>query len=288
MIHNLPLLVIVGPTASGKTGLAIDIAKECGGEIICADSRTIYKDMNIGTAKPTANEQQMVPHFGLDLAVPGERYTAADFKQYAQRKIAEIRARGHVPILVGGTGLYVDAVIFDYEFGTQADAKLRIALQAMTLEELHKYAQKQGIQLPQNEKNTRYVVRAIEQNNRSPSRKNAPIENTIIVGIATDKVLLRTRIEQRTEQLFKNGIVDEAIMLGEKYGWENEAMTSNIYPLIRNYLLGLLTMQELREKNNIADWRLAKRQLTWLRRNECIQWFSIEQAKEYIIGELAK
>jgi tRNA dimethylallyltransferase len=280
-----PLVVIVGPTASGKTRLAIEISQQYNGEIICADSRTIYKGMDIGTAKPTLSEQKQVPHWGLDLVSPGERFTAADFKHYANQKITEIRGRGHVPILVGGTGLYVDAVVFDYGFGTPVDQDLRDLLGGMSLDQLHEYAQKQGITLPENEKNIRYVIRTIEQVNRLPTRQLTPTEHTIIV---TDKVLLRTRIEQRTEQLFKNGIVAEATMLGEKYGWESEAMTSNIYPLIHQYLNGTMTLDEVRTKNNTADWRLAKRQLTWLRRNEFVQWLALDDAKKYIIGTLAK
>ena len=114
--RELPLVVIVGPTASGKSATAMDVARAFNGEIICADSRTVYKGMDIGTAKPTAEDRAEVQHWGLDLVQPDERFTAADFKFYAQQKIAEIRARGHLPIVVGGTGLYVDGLIFDYQF----------------------------------------------------------------------------------------------------------------------------------------------------------------------------
>jgi tRNA dimethylallyltransferase len=120
-MRDLPLIVIVGPTASGKTSLAIDIAKQFGGEIICADSRTVYIGMDIGTAKPSRAEQAMVPHWALDLVEPGQRFTAADFKEYANKKIAEIRSRGNIPMIVGGTGLYVDGVIFDYKFGDDVE-----------------------------------------------------------------------------------------------------------------------------------------------------------------------
>ena len=103
---KLPLLVIVGPTACGKTSLAVRIAKEYDGEVISADSRAIYKDLDIGTAKPTPEEQNVAPHWGVDLVMPGDRFTAADFKEYALEKIRQIRARRHLPILAGGTGLY--------------------------------------------------------------------------------------------------------------------------------------------------------------------------------------
>ena len=114
--QNSPVIVIVGPTGSGKTGVSIEIAKEIGGEIISADSRAIYKGMDIGTAKPSLEEQDGVPHFGLDLVEPGERFTVADWKVYAEQKILEIRNRGNVPMVVGGTGLYVDSLVFGYHF----------------------------------------------------------------------------------------------------------------------------------------------------------------------------
>ena len=118
-----PILVIIGPTGSGKTGLAIDVALELqrrerfsGCEIISADSRAIYKGMDIGTAKPTREEMCGVPHWGIDLVEPDERFTVVDFCEYARQKIAEIRKRGHLPIIAGGTGLYVDALVYDYQF----------------------------------------------------------------------------------------------------------------------------------------------------------------------------
>ena len=111
-----PLVVITGPTASGKTGLALELAKKYDGEIICADSRTIYRGMDIGTAKPTTIERATVPHHGLDLVEPGERFTAHDFQRIANEAIGDIRKRGHVPFLVGGTGLYIDAVVREYQW----------------------------------------------------------------------------------------------------------------------------------------------------------------------------
>jgi tRNA dimethylallyltransferase len=282
-----PLIVIVGPTASGKTALAIELAEQYGGEIICADSRTIYKGMDIGTAKPTAEERQRVPHWGLDLVEPGEQFGAADFKQYALQKIDEIRGRGHIPLLVGGTGLYIDGVVLDYEFGQAADPEQRRELEAMSLEELHKYCMENNVSLPENHKNRRYVIRAIEQKSINTKRREAPIANSYIVGIATDRDVLRTRIEHRSEQLFEDGVVEEAKALGKKYGWESEAMTGNIYPLCRLYLEGELTLEEVKYKFTTLDWRLAKRQLTWLRRHEFINWLPLTEARAYLSTVLA-
>lgn len=286
-LKTLPLVVIVGPTASGKTSLAISLAEQFGGEIICADSRTIFKDMDIGTAKPTKEEQARVPHWGIDLIAPGVRYTAADFKQYAEQKIDEIRSRGHIPFLVGGTGLYVDAVVFDYQFGNEADQDLRSQLEKLSIEQLHEYCRDNNINLPENKLNKRYVIRAIEQNGRATERKNEPVSPSLIVGIATEKDILRTRIARRAEQLFEDGVVAEATMLGEKYGWDSAAMTGNIYPLIHSYLIGERTLDEIKAKNTTADWHLAKRQLTWLRRNPYIKWLSLTDAKDFLVHHLA-
>jgi len=282
-----PLIVIAGPTASGKSGVAIEIAEQYGGEIIAADSRTIFKGMDIGTAKPSKADQARVPHWGLDIVTPGEAFSAADFKAYAVQKIAEIRSRGHLPILVGGTGLYIDAVIFDYEFGPAADPVLRAKLEEMTLEDLHKYCIQHNITLPENDKNKRYVIRAIELKSTSAKRLDQPINTCIIVGIATDRDELRKRINQRAEQLFDDGVVAEAKTLGDMYGWESEAMTGNIYRLAHAYLDKLITEDELKYRNQNADWQLAKRQLTWLKRNQFIEWLPLESVKNYIGTRLA-
>lgn len=282
---ELPLVVIVGPTASGKSATAMQIAEEFSGEIICSDSRTIYKGMDIGTAKPSKEDQARVPHWGLDLVEPGESFTAADFKDYAQKKIQEIRERGHVPMLVGGTGLYVDGLIFDYEF-VSPDPELRSRLEAMPLEELQDYCANNNVELPENQQNRRYVIRAIERKNVSGKRLSALIPNTIIVGITTNRDELKARIAHRSEQLFENGMVEEAKLLGEKYGWNSEAMTGNIYRLVYQFLAGEFNEDELKRRFITADWQLAKRQLTWLKRNQFIHWASLDDAYSYIKKQL--
>lgn len=285
---KLPLIVIVGPTASGKTSLAIEIAEEFNGEVVCADSRSIYRGANIGTAKPTLDEQKGVKHWGIDIVEPNEHFTAADFKKYANEKIAEIRSRGKLPILVGGTGLYVDAVIFDFNFGSIADSEKRDDLNKLSLEELHEYCNKNNISLPENDKNKRYVVRAIERFGQNLSRRDEPISNTIIIGLSVEKTVLRSRIALRSEQFFNKGVIEEAKKLGEKYGWDNEAMKSNIYRLARSYLSGEISLSEMKIKNEILDWRLAKRQMTWQKRNKFIKWLPLREAKKYLVLQLAK
>ncbi len=289
MVSNkiLPLVVITGPTASGKTALAVSLAKEYGGEIICADSRTIYKYMDIGTAKPDSSDLNVVQHWGVDLVEPGEYFSAADFKAYANQKIDEIRARGKIPFLVGGTGLYIDAVLFDYKFGNKADEGLRSKLQRMSVEELQDFCKNNNIDLPENDKNKRYLIRAIEIKDVKVSKKGTPIDNCIVVGISTEKDVLRTRIMQRSKQIFDSGVIEESIFLSKKYGWDSEAMKSNIYPLMHKYLDGDMTIYEVQYKFEIADWRLAKRQIAWLKRNKYINWLSLGDASKFISEQLA-
>lgn len=287
MASDKPLIVIVGPTASGKTGLAIQIAKQYGGEVVCADSRTVYKHMNIGTAKPSLKEQDGIPHWGLDLAEPNERYTAAEFKKYADQKIAEIRNRGSHPILVGGTGLYVDAVLFDYDFPAPISNDVRKKLEQMNKDELYKYCVENNIELPEDDKNARRLLRAIADPERSYRRELEPLQNSIVVGIVTKNDELRERIHLRTNEMFQNGVVEETTTLVKNYGWNVEAMTSKVYRDIRQYLDGSYTLEQTKLLFETRDWQLAKRQMTWFRRNPFIEWAVLSEAFPHLQTLLA-
>jgi tRNA dimethylallyltransferase len=289
MAARLPLIAIVGPTASGKTALAIELAQKFRGEIICADSRTIYKGMDIGTAKPSVAEQTIVPHWGLDLVEPGERFTAANFKHYADQKIREIRQRDHVPFLVGGTGLYVNSVLYDYSFQIDHDAEYRQKLESMTVEELIQYCEKNNVQLPENSKNKRHLVRAIEAKNVSKSVNTQLINNVIVVGIATNVTNeYVARVALRAKTIIDGGVVEEATILSQKYGWDSEAMTGNIYPLVRQYIDGNMTHAELTERFITADRQLAKRQMTWFKRDPNIVWLSANEVRSYLTSVLSE
>lgn len=287
-INVAPLIVIVGPTASGKTGLSIKLAEKYNGEIICADSRTIYKYMNIGTAKPSLKEMRGVAHWGLDLVEPGEYFSAADFKVYANEKIEEIRNRGHVPFLVGGSGLYIDAVIFDYQFGNRIIENRRAELEKMSIDELHDYCNQHNIKLPENKLNKRYVMRAIEQNGNVLINRDKLINNAFVVGIATSKDELLNRISLRADEIVSERVVNEAYALSNKFGWDSEAMTGNIYRLIRKYIEKEMTLDDIRQKFITLDWRLAKRQMTWFKRNKCIKWLNLGEAERHISHLLDK
>lgn len=286
--YHLPLLAIVGPTASGKTSLALDIAERYNGEIICADSRTVYKGMDIGTAKPTHEEQARIKHWGLDLVEPGQRFTAADFKTYADTAIEDIQARGKLPLLVGGTGLYVDSVLYDFSFSMPVDGERHHQLESMGLEELITYCTENNVTLPENTKNKRHIIAAIERDGVTPIRKHDLQRGKHIVGIATTSASLRTRIVRRTEHLFANGVEEEAIMLGKKYGWNSEAMTGNVYPLLKKHQAGELSLEQVIEKFVTLDYQLAKRQMTWFRRNPDIMWCTLTEVEGYVQSLLAR
>lgn len=277
-----PIIVIVGPTASGKTSLSIRLAKEYGGEVISADSRAIYRHMDIGTAKPTTTERQGIVHWGFDLVEPDQVYSAADYKLYALEKIADIRSRSLLPIVVGGTGLYIDSLLFDYQFPVRATLEERNKWENMSLEQLHEYCDSNNITLPENKLNKLYVINTILRRGHPLKREANPNSDYVVVGISTDAPQLRRRIEARTQDFLTSGVIDEAEELGAKYGWSGPAMTGNIYPLAHQYLDGVINQAELERLYNIKEWHLAKRQLTWFKRNEHITWLPLDEAYTYL------
>jgi tRNA dimethylallyltransferase len=275
-----PLIVITGPTASGKTGLALDLAERYGGEIICADSRTIYKGMDIGTAKPTEQERSRVPHHLLDVVLPGEIFTAKDFQAQAKQAIATIRSRGNIPFIVGGTGLYIDAVVLEYQWPELASERDRF--EGLANDELIAMIKKQQLALPENPANRRHLISTLIRGGAAGSALTLPRENCHVVAIATDKSVLEDRIRERAKQMFGQGVVEETKRLGERYGWDSEAMTSNIYPIIRRVIEGEISEPEAVELFVIKDRQLAKRQVTWLKRHDFVHWLPLEEARGHI------
>lgn len=286
MASEQPLIVIVGPTASGKSELALKVASKFNGEIICADSRTIYKGMDIGTAKPSKKDQKNIKHHLLDQVEPGEPFTAYDFQRRAKAAIKAIRSRQKLPLLVGGTGLYIDSIVFDYQFLPKKRMSDKFA--KLDIKELQEYCKKNKITLPNNKDNKRHLLTAVAQKNNKPARSTTPINNTIIVGITTNKEDLSKRITKRAEWIFSHGIIEEARRLGNIYGWDSEAMTANIYPLIRKLEKNELSLEEAVDKSVTLDKRLAKRQLTWFKRNPFISWRSLTEAEHFLFDLLAK
>lgn len=273
LADSLPMITIVGETGSGKTAAAIEVAKKVNGEILCADSRTVYKQMDIGTAKPTKSEQAAVPHHLLDVVEPDEDFNVAMFKQLAQKCIQDIVNRGKMPILVGGTGLYIDSVLYDFQFANASEADTRKRLEQMTDEELTTVLTERNIDISTlNTKNRRHVIRAIERDGHTP-RNTTLRENTAVFGITLDREVLRERVVRRVDSMFESGFLQEARALIAQYGPEAEALQTPGYKAAASYLEGRLSLQEAKEAFVSADMQLAKRQRTWFKRNTSIQWF---------------
>lgn len=266
-----PLIVIVGETASGKSALALRLAGLLNGQIICADSRTVYKGMDIGTAKPTMEDQCSVRHYGLDVVSPGMAFNASMFKDLAIKAIDEIRANGHVPIMVGGTGLYIDAVLYDYGFLPPANTAERANLEAMSISQLHNELSVRNITPPMNVHNKRHLVRAIETNGEQATRK--PMRSDAeLIGLTIDRSELENRIRRRTQQMIANGLVDEVKQLVDMYGYDSESLKTTSYKPFIAYLKGSLSLPEATEQFVRNDLALAKRQRTWFKRNKSIHW----------------
>lgn len=267
-----PLIVIVGETASGKSALALGLAKQFGGEIICADSWTVYRGFEIGTAKPTAAERAAVPHHLLDIADPQEGFSAVIFKKLAQQAIADISARGKLPIMVGGTGLYVDSIIFNYGFLPLSSPGLRAELNGLTLAELINQAQTLGLDTTGIDLgNKRRVIRLIENKGTRPTRQ--PLrKNTLVIGMKTDRALLNERIARRLDAMLEAGLEAEVKQLATKYGWDAEPMKGIGYREWQQYHGGTQSLEETRARIIKATMDLAKRQRTWFKRNSSIQW----------------
>lgn len=282
-----PLIVITGPTGSGKTGLAIELAEKWGGEIICADSRTVYKGMDIGTAKPTIEEQARVPHHLIDVVEPSERFTVHDFQRLAREAIVEIRTRGRIPFIVGGTGLYIDSVVLEYEF-PEDDEVQRRNLSVKSVEELQSMIKNQRLAMPQNDQNKRHLVQTLMTGGRALTVREDPNDSTYVVAITTEKTTLEERLRDRAHEMFTSDVLDEARELGEKYGWGGEAMTGNIYPLLKQVIDKELTQEQAEELSIVRDRQLAKRQITWLKRHDYVHWLSLEEAQKYIEQVLSR
>ncbi|HZP55325.1 MAG TPA: tRNA (adenosine(37)-N6)-dimethylallyltransferase MiaA [Candidatus Saccharimonadales bacterium] len=281
---NKKVLVVLGPTASGKSSVALKIAKEFDGEIISADSLTIHKNMDIGTAKPTKAEQKKTKHWAIDIIGPKRRFTVAQFQKYAKDKIEQIQSRGHLPIVVGGTGLYIDSLVFDFSFLGRADPKLRKKLEVLSVEELQQIIQKKGYKMPFNKNNKRHLIGLIERQGQIGTRNKKPPEGIIFVGLMPTSDDHKIRIQQRVEEMFKNGLVGETKRLIKIYGRRSlKAKAAVAYGPVIDYLQGSLTLDEAKANLRTLHWQYARRQKAWFKRNPYIQWFSsVDDAYSYI------
>lgn len=278
-----PLVAIVGPTASGKSDFSMQLAQRYNGEIICADSRTVYKGMDIGTAKPSAQDQKLIRHHLIDIREPNQFFSAAEFKQLANQAIHDIWERQRLPIMVGGTGLYIDSVLFDYDFGRPADLEIRKKMNEMSIGQLQEMCKQKNITLPQNACNKRHLVRALELGGLLQQHKQFR-ENTLVAGLTTDKAILRARIRERALKMQKLGILHEAQHLAVRYGWNSEAMKGNMYRNLKEFIKGHKTLEEAISDCIQSDIHLAKRQMTWFKRNHHIVWGTVDEITAVVDG----
>lgn len=285
--ENTRLLVILGPTATGKSALAIKIAGRLPAEIISGDSMTVYRGLDIGTAKPTVAERQAVRHHLIDIREPNEKYSVAEFQQEAQELVAAIQKRGRLPIIVGGTGLYLQALLESYQFGANSlDEDYRFALGKMAeCEGTEALWQKLAVCAPEvaaviDRHNTHRLIRALEmvaigENPRkNPTRPAGGIfPGTTVIGLNMAREELYRRIEKRVDSMIAQGWVTEVqnlLIAGVKHN--SGAMQAIGYKELSAYLHGEMTLPEAAEKIKIATRHFAKRQLTWFRRMPYIEW----------------
>ena len=283
------VIVIVGPTASGKTALSIELAKKIDGEIISCDSMQIYKDMNIGSAKPTIEEMQGIKHYMIDIAEPTERFSVAEYKKRSEEAIDEILQKGKVPIIVGGTGLYANSLIYNIEYNEiMLDEEYRKNLMKIAETEVGLatlYEKARSIDPVAMEKissnDKKRIIRVLEIKHSTgknktelelESRKNEVKYEYKVFAINMPREILYDRINKRVDIMIENGLIDEVENIIEKYKEFPTAMQAIGYKEIVMYLKGKLTKQEAIEKIKQESRRYAKRQITWFKKIENIKW----------------
>jgi tRNA dimethylallyltransferase len=270
----IDLLVVLGETASGKSALGLKLAQQFDGEIIAADAWTVYRGFDIGTAKPTFDEQALVPHHMLNIADPVEGFSAAVFKRLVTPIIADIQARGKLPILVGGSGLYIDSVLYDYSFLDKPPVKLRAELNGLTIPELLAVANQKALDLTKIDvRNKRRIIRLIENNGEMPTRAEIR-PGVLIIGTKPPREELQGRIEKRVDTMLEQGLEQEVSTLASRYGWEAEAMKGIGYREFCDYINGTKSLVETRARIISGTAQLAKKQRTWFNRNKSIHWFT--------------
>jgi tRNA dimethylallyltransferase len=298
------LIVILGPTASGKTDLSIKLAKKFNGEVISADSRQVYKGMNIGSGKVTKKEMEGVPHYLLDVVSPKRKFTVAQYKKLAQKAIEKILKKGKIPILCGGTGLYISAIVNNLELPkAPPNRKLRKNLEKKSPKELFKIYKKldpKGARYI-DKQNKRRLIMAVEVSKITgrpfweQRKKGTPIFDALQIGVKLDRNSLKEKIEKRTEKMLKAGLEKEVKNLVKKYDWR-PALDSIGYCEWKEYLEGKKTKQQIKRGIILHTLQYAKRQMTWFKKhpapsrqsgkrgaNERIHWVENHQKTEKLV-----
>lgn len=303
---KIPLVCVVGPTASGKTALSVALAERFGGEVVSADSMQIYRHMNIGTAKPTSEEKRGVAHHCIDIVEPDAAFSVAEYVVRARAAIAEIHARGALPILAGGTGLYVSSVVNHIEFApTPSSAALRAELKALGDTNGNEYLWKllesvdPTLAAGLHPNNQSRVIRGIEiyrltgitmtEHQRRSRLRESPYRLCMLGLCFRERETLYNRINRRVGKMLEAGLLDELGAL-KKMGYSSTSVQAIGYKEFFDCLDGKMTLEAATERVRQESRRYAKRQLTWFKRDERVQWLAVDEYKnfEQLLAEAAK
>lgn len=286
------IIVIVGPTAVGKTALAIEVAQRFQGEVISGDSQQVYRTIDIGTAKASPEEQAAAPHHLIDAREVTETYSAYDFVKEASQAIDEIQGRGHLPIIAGGTGLYVQSLLEGYHLGGNVAHKdilaYRESLSPLTDEELFERVAKEGMEIPQI--NRRRAMRALEIAHFGQDLENqAPSYEPYIICLDDDRQALYDRINRRVDLMVEQGLLEEAQWLYDNHP-EVQAAKGIGYKELFPYFKGEQNLEEALEQLKQNTRRFAKRQLTWFRNRMTVHFYQIgeEGFKERVLQDIER
>ncbi|MBO0450872.1 tRNA (adenosine(37)-N6)-dimethylallyltransferase MiaA [Candidatus Enterococcus murrayae] len=292
----MKVITIVGPTAVGKTSLSIDLAKKFNGEIISGDSMQVYRGLDIGTAKVTPSEMAGIVHHLIDVKNVDENYSAADFQKTARRTIEEISRRGKVPIVVGGTGLYIQSLLWDYKLGSEGEAidnTLRIKYEAFA-DNNGNEALWQKLQAADSlaakkihYNNRKKVIRALEvfettgHSILEPKEQPQKLYDSFIIGLNTDRAILYQRINERVDLMVEQGLLEEAKKLAKTP--EVQAAQGIGYKELFPYFSGKTSLESALEEIKLHSRRYAKRQLTWFRNRMSVHWYDLVQQPDTIL-----
>ncbi|MGE6538067.1 tRNA (adenosine(37)-N6)-dimethylallyltransferase MiaA [Bacillus luti] len=306
-VRREKVAVIIGPTAVGKTKLSIDLAKALNGEVISGDSMQIYRTMDIGTAKVTKEEMDGIPHYMVDIKDPEDSFSVAEFQERVRKHIREITERGKLPIIVGGTGLYIQSVLFDYQFTDDAgDVIYREQMEKLALERGVEYVHKklQEVDPESAERihanNVRRVIRALEIFHTTGEKMSEQIEkqekellyDVSLIGLTMDRAMLYDRINLRVDLMMKQGLLEEVEELYNRGVRDCQSIQAIGYKEIYDYFENRVSLEEAVSQLKTNSRRYAKRQLTWFRNKMDVTWFDVtdgEKASEilrYIEGKL--
>ena len=285
----MDVLCIVGPTAVGKTKMSIELAKQLNGEIISGDSMQIYRGMDIGTAKATMDERQGIPHHLIDEKNPDEPYSVAAFQQTVRAKMEEIKSRGKLPIIVGGTGLYIKSVLYDYEFAGESESKEidEAKYGHLSNEELHAKlaAVDEAGAKDIHPNNRKRVIRALEIYETSGVKKSEMIEkqehkmiyDACLIGLTDDRNVLYDRINKRVDTMYETGLVEEVkALFDEGIPAESQSIRAIGYKELYDYFKGFISLEESKELIKRKSRRYAKRQYTWFNNQMDVTWFKVD------------